>query len=77
MAYPVDMNVLEREREKIIAVPAINGLVITIYEAEAFRHTHETAEKTGYKWELDGTRVTIEELLSHQKRGHCADLVQI
>jgi hypothetical protein len=47
------MDMLEREREKYIVVPAINWLVATTYEAEAFGYAYETAEKAGYKRELD------------------------
>ncbi|KNB20422.1 hypothetical protein FOXG_17489 [Fusarium oxysporum f. sp. lycopersici 4287] len=62
----VCMDMLEREREKYIVVPAINWLVATTYEAEAFGYAYETAEKVGYKRELD---VAVAGLREMHRRG--------
>ncbi|EXK25180.1 hypothetical protein FOMG_18156 [Fusarium oxysporum f. sp. melonis 26406] len=60
------MDMLERERENYIVVPAINWLVATTYEAEAFGYAYETAEKAGYKRELD---VAVAGLREMHRRG--------
>ncbi|KAF5026960.1 hypothetical protein F66182_990 [Fusarium sp. NRRL 66182] len=52
-ADKLGMEMLEKEREKYMVVPAINWLYATTYEAEAFGYTYEAAEKAGYKRELD------------------------
>ncbi|QGI88570.1 hypothetical protein CEK25_003526 [Fusarium fujikuroi] len=62
----VGMDMLERERERYIVVPAINWLVATTYEAEAFGYSHETAEKAGYKRELD---IAVAGLREMHRRG--------
>jgi hypothetical protein len=47
------MDMLEKAKTKHIVAPAINWLIATLYEAEAFGYSHEQAEKVGYKRELD------------------------
>ncbi|KAJ4262960.1 hypothetical protein NW762_006573 [Fusarium torreyae] len=61
-ANQLGMDMLEREREKYIVVPAINWLYATTYEAEAFGYTYEAAEKAGYKRELDTAVAGLREM---------------
>ncbi|KAM5350912.1 hypothetical protein ACJ41O_003635 [Fusarium nematophilum] len=62
----VGMDMLEREREKYVVVPAINWLYATTYEAAAFGYTYEAAEKAGYKRELD---IAVAGLREMHRRG--------
>lgn len=57
---------LEAAKTKHVVVPAINWLVATLNDAEAFGYTHEKAEKVGYKRELD---VAIAGLREMHRRG--------
>ncbi|KAJ3545456.1 hypothetical protein NM208_g2493 [Fusarium decemcellulare] len=65
-AHKRGMDMLEREREKYIVVPAINWLYATTYEAAAFGYTCEAAEKAGYKRELD---IAVSGLREMHRRG--------
>jgi imidazolonepropionase-like amidohydrolase len=56
------MDMLEKEKTKIVCAPAINWLIATLYEAEAFGYTHEQAEKVGYKQELDAAITALREM---------------
>lgn len=60
------MNMLEKEKDRYIVVPALNWLWATTYEAEAFGYTHEQAEKAGYKLELD---IAVAGLREMHRRG--------
>lgn len=56
------MNMLEKEKNRYIVVPALNWLWATTYEAEAFGYTHDQAEKAGYKRELDTAVAGLREM---------------
>jgi imidazolonepropionase-like amidohydrolase len=60
------MDMLEKAETKHIVAPAINWLVATLYEAEAFGYTQEQAEKVGYGKELE---VAIRGLREMHERG--------
>ncbi|RSL63668.1 hypothetical protein CEP51_013271 [Fusarium floridanum] len=60
------MDMLERDKDKNIVVPAINWLYATTYEADAFGYTYEAAEKAGYKRELD---IAVAGLREMHRRG--------
>jgi hypothetical protein len=62
----IGMNMLEQAKTKHVVVPAINWLIATLHEAEAFGYSHEKAEKDGYKRELD---VAIAGLREMHRRG--------
>ncbi|MFI6951423.1 amidohydrolase family protein [Streptomyces sp. NPDC050422] len=47
------MDMLEAKKDTVFVAPAINWLVATLYEAEAFGFPQEAAEAIGYKRELD------------------------
>lgn len=57
---------LEKAKTKHVVAPAINWLIATLHEAEAFGYTHEAAEKAGYARELD---VAIAGLREMHRRG--------
>ncbi|RSL41091.1 hypothetical protein CEP53_012969 [Fusarium sp. AF-6] len=65
-AKKVGMDMLERDKDKNIVVPAINWLYATTYEADAFGYTYEAAEKAGYKRELD---IAVAGLREMHRRG--------
>ncbi|KAF5512679.1 Uncharacterized protein CGCA056_v012714 [Colletotrichum aenigma] len=56
------MEMLEKKRHTSIVAPAINWLVATAYEAEAFGYTQEAAEKAGYVRELDTAVAGLREM---------------
>ncbi|EON63745.1 hypothetical protein W97_02973 [Coniosporium apollinis CBS 100218] len=56
------MDMLEKAKTKHVVAPAINWLIATLYEAEAFGYTHEQAEKVGYKRELDAAIAGLREM---------------
>ncbi|KAJ0366228.1 hypothetical protein COL26b_011725 [Colletotrichum chrysophilum] len=56
------MIMLEKNRHTSIVAPAINWLVATAYEAEAFGYTQEAAEKAGYVRELDTAIAGLREM---------------
>lgn len=60
------MDMLEKAKDKHVVAPALNWLVATLHEAEAFGYTHEKAEKVGYARELD---VAIKGLREMHERG--------
>ena len=53
---------LEKAKNKHVVVPAINWLIATLNEAEAFGYTHEKAEKVGYKRELEAAIAGLREM---------------
>jgi imidazolonepropionase-like amidohydrolase len=56
------MDMLEKAKTKHVVAPAINWLIGTLYDAEAFGYTHEQAEKVGYKRELDAAIAGLREM---------------
>jgi imidazolonepropionase-like amidohydrolase len=62
----VGMDMLEKAKTKHVVVPAINWLICTLYEAEAFGYPKAAAEKAGYKRELE---VAIAGLREMHRRG--------
>ncbi|XP_014551074.1 hypothetical protein COCVIDRAFT_42558 [Bipolaris victoriae FI3] len=60
------MYMLEQAKAKHIVAPAINWLVCTLNDAEAFGYPREAAEKAGYKRELD---IAIAGLREMHRRG--------
>lgn len=60
------MDMMEKMKDKVIVAPAMNWLVATLYEAEAFGYTHEKAEKVGYGRELD---IAVAGLREMHRRG--------
>jgi len=59
------MSMLEAAKTKHIVAPAINWLIATLNEAEAFGYSHAQAEKVGYKRELDAAIKGLREM--HQR----------
>lgn len=53
---------LEKAKTKHIVAPAINWLIATLYDAEAFGYPHAQAEKVGYKRELDAAIAGLREM---------------
>ncbi|KAI4826368.1 hypothetical protein E4T45_10332, partial [Aureobasidium sp. EXF-8846] len=56
------MDMLEAAKTKHIVAPAINWLIATLNEAEAFGYSHAQAEKVGYKRELDAAIKGLREM---------------
>lgn len=56
------MDMLERAKTKHVVVPAINWLICTLNEAEAFGYPKAAAEKAGYKRELDAALAGLREM---------------
>lgn len=56
------MDMLEKAKTKHVVAPAINWLVGTLYDAEAFGYSHAQAEKVGYKRELDAAVAGLREM---------------
>jgi len=56
------MEMLEAAKTKHIVAPAINWLIATLNEAEAFGYSHAQAEKVGYKRELDAAIKGLREM---------------
>jgi adenine deaminase len=56
------MDMLEAAKAKHVVVPAINWLIATLHEAEAFGYSHEKAEKVGYKRELEAAIAGLREM---------------
>ncbi|KAI1868208.1 hypothetical protein JX265_007031 [Neoarthrinium moseri] len=56
------MDMLEKAKMHHVVVPAINWLIATLNEAEAFGYTHEKAEKVGYGRELDAAVAALREM---------------
>lgn len=57
---------LEKAKTKHVVAPAINWLVATLNDAEAFGYSHAQAEKVGYKRELEAAIGGLREM---HKRG--------
>lgn len=53
---------LEKNKTKHVVAPAINWLIATLYEAEAFGYPHSKAEEVGYKRELDAAIAGLREM---------------
>jgi hypothetical protein len=60
------MDLLEERKTKHIVAPAINWLIATLHEAEAFGYPHSKAEQVGYKQELQAAITGLREM---NKRG--------
>ncbi|KAK5161636.1 hypothetical protein LTR04_003993 [Oleoguttula sp. CCFEE 6159] len=60
------MDMLEARKTKHVVAPAINWLIATLHDAEAFGYSHAQAEKVGYKRELDAAIAGLREM---HKRG--------
>lgn len=60
------MKMLEKSRHKHIVAPAINWLYTTVHEAEPFGYTFDTAERVGYKKELEVAVKALKEM--HRRR---------
>ncbi|KAH7066415.1 isoaspartyl dipeptidase-like protein [Paraphoma chrysanthemicola] len=58
----VGMDMLEKAKTKHVVVPAINWLICTLYEAEAFGYPKAVAEKVGYKRELEAAIAGLREM---------------
>jgi hypothetical protein len=58
----IGMDMLEKAKTKHIVAPAINWLIATLNEAEAFGYTHAKAEKVGYKRELEAAIAGLREM---------------
>lgn len=56
------MQMLKEARSKHIVAPAINWLICTLNEAEAFGYPKAAAEKAGYKRELDHAVAGLREM---------------
>ncbi|KAJ4412369.1 hypothetical protein N0V91_000841 [Didymella pomorum] len=56
------MHMLEEAKTKHIVAPAINWLICTLNEAEAFGYPKAAAEKAGYKRELDHAIAGLREM---------------
>lgn len=56
------MGMLEKNKHKLVVAPGINWLIATIYEAADFGYSFETAEKAGYKRELDAAVQALREM---------------
>lgn len=60
------MDMLEAAKDRVFVAPAINWLVATINDADAFGYSHEDAEKAGYVHELE---VAIKGMQEMRRRG--------
>jgi len=56
------MDMLEKEKSKHVIVPAINWLICTLYDAEAFGYPQAAAKKAGYKQELEVALAGLREM---------------
>ncbi|KKY35870.1 putative amidohydrolase 1 [Diaporthe ampelina] len=56
------MGMLEKAKTKHVVVPAINWLIATLHEAEAFGYTHAQADKAGYTRELNAAIAGLREM---------------
>ncbi|KAL2279423.1 hypothetical protein FJTKL_13493 [Diaporthe vaccinii] len=56
------MDMLEKAKTKHVVVPAINWLIATLHEAEAFGYTHAQADKAGYTRELSAAVAGLREM---------------
>ncbi|CUS10800.1 unnamed protein product [Tuber aestivum] len=60
------MDLLEKAKDKVVVVPALNWLYATLYEAAAFGYPQAAAEKAGYGVELE---TAIKGLKEMRRRG--------
>ncbi|KAB8259712.1 hypothetical protein BDV32DRAFT_123970 [Aspergillus pseudonomiae] len=60
------MDLLEQKKTQHVVAPGLNWLVATLYEANAFGYATATAEKVGYKKELEAA---IQGLREMHRRG--------
>ncbi|KAE8143690.1 hypothetical protein BDV38DRAFT_289579 [Aspergillus pseudotamarii] len=58
------MDLLEKQKSQHVVAPALNWLVATLYEASAFGYATATAEKAGYKKELEAAIRGLREMHS-------------
>ncbi|KAK6384033.1 hypothetical protein LTR65_009883 [Meristemomyces frigidus] len=56
------MDMLEKSKTKHVVAPAINWLIGTLYEAEAFGYPNSKAEQVGYKRELEAAIAGLREM---------------
>jgi imidazolonepropionase-like amidohydrolase len=56
------MKMLDQAKTKHVVVPAINWLIATLYEAEAFGYTHAQACRAGYAREFDAAVASLKEM---------------
>ncbi|KAJ9401030.1 hypothetical protein DTO282F9_1978 [Paecilomyces variotii] len=56
------MDMLEEKKHKHVVVPALNWLVGTVEDAEAYGYPKSKAEKAGYKRELDAAILGLREM---------------
>jgi hypothetical protein len=56
------MDLLEKNKHKLVVAPAINWLYTTVHEAEPFGYTFEKAEQVGYKRELEIATKALKEM---------------
>ena len=60
------MDLLEAAKDRVFVAPAINWLVATLQDAEAFGYSHEAAEQAGYARELD---IAVKAMQEMRRRG--------
>ncbi|UKA77122.1 hypothetical protein [Arthrobacter sp. FW306-07-I] len=60
------MDLLEAAKDRVFVAPAINWLVATLNDAEAFGYSHEAAEQAGYARELD---IAVKAMQEMRRRG--------
>lgn len=53
---------LEEKKAELVVAPAINWLVATLNEADAFGYSYAQAEKAGYQRELDAAIAALREM---------------
>jgi imidazolonepropionase-like amidohydrolase len=56
------MDMLEEKKTSHMVAPAINWLIATLHEAEAFGYPHTKAEEVGYAQELDAAIAGLREM---------------
>lgn len=56
------MDLLEKNKTKHVVAPAINWLIATLEDAEAFGYPNAKAEQAGYKTELDTAILGLREM---------------
>lgn len=59
------MELLVKNKHKLVVAPAINWLYATVYDAAPFGYTFEKAEEVGYKKELEVACQALKEM--HKK----------
>ncbi|KAG0638209.1 hypothetical protein HOY80DRAFT_923177 [Tuber brumale] len=56
------MDLLEKAKDRVVVVPALNWLYATLYEAAAFGYPQAAAEKAGYKTEFEAAIKGLKEM---------------